>query len=357
MRRLPAQDEQGILDLLLQGVAYREIGRRFGNSTSSVARVAEDARKKTQDFDSLRRLSVLLKKAGLSVFDASRASKLMEALSIWGISVDELGDYVRVNEKFLSERAPNEDFLFYAVKLMQLEQVSGRTYQEVVEDFEKKVKEVAETEERKLALENEARGLTVELRDTKKNLAEIKLEIEKTTIVQKGLAEIGPNKLAQLVRFVRDFESIGFDANQAKRIANWRRELQKLCINPDELDKYIAEKGPLEAQNNSLRLANERIEADVNVHAVHRATLVAENTVLQATDLILRTGILTMQCKSCGHPLPIWLPTQEYFWNLTNTGQGVIFQCRNCGTPQSFTPWDIAFQIAWMILPTNVKSE
>jgi RNase P subunit RPR2 len=356
VRRLPAEDEQEILNLLLQGVAYRKISRQRGTSISSVARIAEDARKETPDFDSLRGLSVLLKKAGLSVFDATRASRLMEVLSTWGISVDELGDYVRVNEKFLKEKVLSEDFIFYAMKLAQLEQAYGRPYQEAVEDFEKKGKEAAEAEERKMALDNESLVLKAELNETREGLAELKSEIETANTARKGLAEIGLHKLAQLVRFIQDFESLGFDAKQVKRLVMWYRGLQKLHIDPDELDKYIAERGPLENQNNSLRLANERIEADVDAHAIRRTTLVAENFALQAVDLILRTGTLTMRCKSCGHPLPIGLPTQESFWNLTNTGQVLSFQCQSCGMPQVFTPWEIAFHIAWVILPTNQKT-
>jgi transcriptional regulator with XRE-family HTH domain len=340
----------------LEGATYREIAREFGVSVATVSRVFEDARKMMPDVDSLRELSILLRKAGLTVFDATRSCRLMESLNKWGISLEELGGYVRLNERFLSERALDENFLFYAVKFMQLEQVSGRNYQEVVEDFEKKRKEAAEAEERKLALESESVVLKSELNETKGRLAELKSEIEKASTVRKGLAEIGLHKLAQLVRFIQDFESLGFDANQVKRLVMWYRELQKLHIDPDELDKYIAERGPLENQNNSLRLANERIEVDVDAHAIRRAVLVAENFALQAVDLILKTGILTMRCKSCGHSLPIWLPTQESFWDLISTGQVLIFQCKNCGVSQEFTPWEIAFQIALVILPTNKKT-
>jgi len=353
VRRLPPQVEREILKRALQGATYREIAREFSVSVATVSRVFEDARKKMPDVDSLRELSILLSKAGLTVFDATRSCRLMESMNKWGISLEELGDYVKLNERFLSERALDENFLSYALKLMQLEQVSGRTYQEVVEDFEKKGKEAAEAEERKLALEKESLVLKAELNETKAKLAELKSEIEKATTVRKGLAEIGLNKLAQLVRLIQDFESLGFDANQVKRLAMWNRRLQELHIDPDGLDRYIAERGPLETQNNTLRLANERIEADVNAHEIRRATLVAESFALQAVDLILRTGTLTMRCESCGHSLPIWLPTQEAFWNLINTGQVLIFKCHDCGMSKVFTPWEIAFQIAWVILPTN----
>lgn len=353
MHSLPVEVEQEILKLLLQGVAYRVIGRRFGISTSSVARVAEDAREKTPDFDSLRALSVLLKKAGLSVFDAARASRLLQALSICGISVDELDDYVRLNERFLSKRALDEDFLFYAVKLMQLERACGRTYQEVVEDFEEKRKGAVEAEERKVTLEEECLSVKAELDETAGRLAKVKSEIEEATTGRKGLAALGLHKLAQLVRFVQDFEALGFDANQVKKLTTWYRGLQKLHIDPDELEKYIAERGPLEAQNELLKLANDKTKGDVSSNAILRAILVAENSALKAVDLVLRTGILNMQCKACGHPLPIWLPTQKSFSDLVKTGQVVAFQCPDCGMSQSFAAWEIAFRVAWMILPTN----
>jgi transcriptional regulator with XRE-family HTH domain len=342
VRRLPSELDRKILDLLLQGVAYREISRRFGISTSSVARVAEDARKENPDFDSLRRLSVLLKKAGLSVFDAVRASRLLEALNKWDISVDELGDYVRANERFLSERALNEDFLFYVVKLIGLEQISGLTYQEVVEDFEEKVKGAAEAEERKLAFEKESQSFKAESSEAAGRLTELKAEIEDATTVQKGLLKIGLHKLAQLVRFVQDFEALRFDANQVERLFTWYRGLQKLHINPDALEKYITEKGPLDAQIELLRLLKDKANSDIDSSAIVRKTLVVENAALKAVDQISRTRILSMPCKSCGHPLPIWLPTQKSFSDLMKTGQVLVFQCQNCGMPQSFTAWEIA---------------
>ena len=135
----------------------------------------------------------------------------------------------------------------------------------------------------------------------------------------------------------------------------WHRQLQELHINPDELGKYIAEKGPLEAQNNNLRLTNEGIVADIKANAARRAILQAENSALPVINLVLRTGILTVRCKSCGHSMQIGLPSQESFWNLINTRQVLIFRCQDCGTSQSFTPWEIAFQIAWMILPASYR--
>jgi hypothetical protein len=348
--RLPPQVERGILKRLLEGATYREAAREFAVSTASVHRVFEDARERMADVDSLRELSILLRKAGWTVFDATRSCRLMEALSKWDVSLNELDCYVTLNERFLSERGLDETFLSYALKLMQLEQDSGRTYQEVVKDCEEKEKAATEAETRKLTLNDECFRIKAESKEAGDKLAIVKSEIETATTARRGITEIGLNKLSRLVKFIQDFEAIGYDANQARTLALWRRQLQGFHIDPDELDKFIAEKGTLEAQNNGLRLATERIKADVQTNEDRRANLVDQNTALQALDQILRTGILTMQCKSCGHSVPIWLPTRESFLNLISTGQVLVFQCEYCGTPQSFTPFDIAFQIAWMIL-------
>lgn len=128
MRRLPPHVDWEILQRLLQGDTYRQVAHEFGVSTATVSRVWEDARKEMPDADSLRELSILLKKGGSNVFDAIRSCRLMESLNRWGIGLDELGRYVELNERFLSERTLDENFLYYAMKLMQLEQVSGRTY-------------------------------------------------------------------------------------------------------------------------------------------------------------------------------------------------------------------------------------
>jgi hypothetical protein len=351
LRALPQDLDEDILNRLFQGFAYRRIGNEFSISIATVNRVAADAGKKIPDFDSLRQLSVLMRKTGLSIFDATRACQLIETLNTWGISIDELCDYVKLNEELLSKRTLNEDFLFYALALMRLVEESGRTYQEVVEDLEKKRRETAEAEEKKVALEKESLGLKTELEDTKRNLAEINLQIAKATTARKGLTEIGVGKLAQLVRFIKDFESMGFDVGQLKRLAVWRRELERLGIDPNELGDFVAEKGPLEAQNDNLRLDNERIKGQINTQTILRMTLLAGNSVLQAVDQILRTKSFTMFCKSCRHPMPAALPTQESLNNLTSTRQVWSLRCSNCGTQQFFSPWEIALHIAWVILP------
>lgn len=356
MRRLPLELEQEILRRAFQGETYRQISDELNVSLATVNRVFEDARKRMPDIDSARELSNMLRKTGLRVFDATRAGKLMESLNKWGISLQELEDYVRLNERLLSEKALGEDALAYAVRLMQLEQSSGQTCQELVKSFEKMQIETAELEDRKANLENEIRELKTDVTEAKTNLAEAKSEIEKATTARKGLAEIGIDKLALMVGFVEDFESLGFDGGQVQKLAVWYQELKELNIDPANLGKYIAERGPLQTQNINLKHANKRIEAEVNTQVSRRENLMAENSALQAVNQALRTRTLTMYCKSCRTPLQIALPTREFYYSIMNTGQVLSAWCPTCGLQQAFTPWEIAVQIAWIILPTDTPT-
>jgi RNase P subunit RPR2/uncharacterized protein (UPF0335 family) len=256
----------------------------------------------------------------------------------------------------MSEKDLAEAFIYYATKLMQLEQTYGLTYREVTEDFEKKRKEAAEAEDRKTALENERVKITADLKDVKENLAEAKSEIAEATTARRGLAEMGVGKVAQLVRYMQDLESTGFDVGQVKKLFSWRRELEKLYIDPDGLGRFITERGPLESQNNILRLASERIEASLSAQTTRRAALMTEDSALHAVDQVLKTRTLTVFCKSCGHPLSTALPTQESIRDLINAGQALGLVCPRCGAHQLFSPWEIALQIAWIILPTSTTT-
>lgn len=355
VRRLPSDIDREILNQLIQGSSYRATGRRFGVSIASVARVAEDERGRTPDFDSLRAVAVLLNKEELTVFDVERAHRLLENLGKWGLGVDEICDYVELNQRFLLSRSLDEDFVFYAVKLLRLEKTSGRSYEELMEDCDRKMADAVEAEQKKTALDSESLVVTVELRKAKTDLEETKMEIEKAVASRRGLRELGLNKVAQLVQFFQDFQSMRFNADEVKRLAVWRRELEELHIMPDALREFITDRGPLEAQNENLRLANKRIEAEVNTQEIHRVTLLEGNSALRAVDEILRTGTMNVLCKSCSYPLPTALLTKELLLDLMRTGKVLILDCPKCGLRRMFGPWDIALQIAWIILPTDKR--
>lgn len=90
MRRIPLELEKEALRKILQGATYRGTSLELGISLATIDRTVENERRKVPDFDTLRALRTLMEKRGLSVFDATRACRLVEILNNWQIDLDEL---------------------------------------------------------------------------------------------------------------------------------------------------------------------------------------------------------------------------------------------------------------------------
>jgi len=58
---------------------------------------------------------------------------------------------------------------------------------------------------------------------------------------------IGLEKLAQLAQFIESFEAPGFDVETVRKLAEWKRALAVMGINPNTLEQYIKEKGRLKS--------------------------------------------------------------------------------------------------------------
>jgi hypothetical protein len=54
-------------------------------------------------------------------------------------------------------------------------------------------------------------------------------------------------KLAQLAQFIESFEAPGFDVETVRKLAEWKRALAVMGINPNTLEQYIKEKGRLKS--------------------------------------------------------------------------------------------------------------
>ena len=90
MRRITSDVEAHILGMLLAGHTYREIAREQDVTISTVNRFVEDERRRTPDFDEIRRLVLKLKKLNMTLYDAYRGAKLLEKLNELGIPLQEL---------------------------------------------------------------------------------------------------------------------------------------------------------------------------------------------------------------------------------------------------------------------------
>lgn len=81
MRRITSDVEAHILGMLLAGYTYSEIAPEHDVTISTANRIVEDERRRTPDFDEIRRLVLKLRKLNMTLFDAYRGAKLLEKLN------------------------------------------------------------------------------------------------------------------------------------------------------------------------------------------------------------------------------------------------------------------------------------
>jgi len=58
---------------------------------------------------------------------------------------------------------------------------------------------------------------------------------------------------------------LGFDANVVGKLAEWRKSLAEMGVDPDELEMFVKEKGPLEYQVSKLRATVKRMTSLIDV--------------------------------------------------------------------------------------------
>ena len=127
---------------------------------ATVNRVIDDARKRTPDLDELRGLNFMLRKGDSSVVDAIRGARLLDGANEFGVSLDRLESFIKLSERISSERGVEaERFIEKSVKLMGLEAKTGKSYEEVVKDFEEKRSEFKNLEGKVLASRKRSKGL------------------------------------------------------------------------------------------------------------------------------------------------------------------------------------------------------
>ena len=77
-----------------------------------------------------------------------------------GVSLDRLESFIKLSERISSERGvETERFVNASVKLMGLEAKTGKSYEEVVKDFEERMKRIEDSEARAKSVQEENRKL------------------------------------------------------------------------------------------------------------------------------------------------------------------------------------------------------
>jgi RNase P subunit RPR2 len=351
LRKTTDEIKKDIFNEWINGASYRETSEKHGVGLGTISRIIDEYRKASPDIDQLRGLHVRLKKNGFTYFDAIRACRYLEYLNSYGIGLSELQQYIKMCQRILSDKNLQDNVMTYAVKLMQLEEKCQKTFEKVVEDFDNIVSETAnikaENEKMKLKnreLEEEAENTTRKIGKLKEEKAQISTQIEKLANAHKLLQKVGLRKLLVLAKLDQDFETLDFSIEEIKKLSKLKQDLINVGIQPDNLKSDITQVQSLSSQITSLRSQVDSLEN-------RRQRLLKANPALQAADEILRTNTIKVLCRSCHDLLPLPLPSKnQQARAILRSGSTIPITCPKCGYRQTFSPLEVAAQIAYTLL-------
>lgn len=364
--RIPQRVIDAIIKALIRGDSYRRIRRDYRVSLSTISRVKEALKRRIPDLEELRALNVLLRKHGLNFLDAARGAKLLDALNKLGVSLDELAKYTEMNEKvFISaEHQDPDEIVSAAIRLIKLEEETGKTYGEIVQDFEEKRAKSAKLEaKRKYALAQERRlqeknrQLDDNLKKSERKLKNVEAKIGTAVATEPQLKALGIHKLAKYAKFIREIESLNFRAEDVQEAARCLENLQRAGISPDQIEDYIRTKGPLEAQILELESRNKSLLYYNNALEERTWRLWDEESACSIVNQIHSTGIFHLPCRYCKRPLRIQLPTREQYAQQAKNSWFLSVPCLQCLEVNVFRHEEIAAQIGLLLYPTSRAHE
>lgn len=371
LRKIAKSDEQKALQLWIEGHAYRSICDRLRISLGAINRIVDDARKRAPDLDELRKLNVTLKRGESSVHDAIRGAKLLDRLSEQGIGFDKLDAYIEFSDGISSEHGVEaEKFIDAGMRLMGLEAKTGKSYEGVLKNFEERIKQIEGLEAKAKSVQGQIRELMErkaqlegEIREAKERLNSTLQDLNHIITTQERLQKLGLEKVSDIARFVEDFELLGFDANMVRKLANWKKSLTAMGIDPDGLERFVKEKGTLEAQISELEKERRRLEGIVKKLRDEHVRLFEETTSLQAEVLklgklgkVVKQERLILPCKVCGmEGVFVKLRTASEYRGMLNSGSVLQYRCFNCGQWAPYTAWEILTKMGLLVAPERLK--
>ncbi len=207
-------------------LSERKIAARLGIGLGTVSGILKQAKKKMPDLDDLRRLNMSLKNAKASWVEAMRGATMLQRLDTLNIDVEDIPKCT----KFLKQYKENAGaYLDAAVRLQQLENETGLTYEELIVEYEEKKESLPQL---KTKIEN-AKRQEEKLNNSIRELEALK-EIQDTLDAN----NISTSILDLFIKRHKQFQEKGFTLDVATVIAN---ELSRFDMTPVQAAKLLAE--------------------------------------------------------------------------------------------------------------------
>ena len=344
-RLLKPESKARALRLWLSGLTYRAVTEETGVSLGAMNELVNEARKKAPDIDDLRQLNVTLQKSGVALADAIRACSVISQLHELGVGINELSEYVESSKKLATAQGVGAaELVESAIRLLKLEKETGKPYHEVVREFENKQARVNELDLKIKALSNERVKIQGELSQANEKLSKTLQELKHAISTKERLQRLGLEKTATLAEFIEDYERLGFNVREIQKLNEWRKSLAEAGINPDKLESFIRERGPLEKQLRSL-------EEELSQGKARLKILVTMEREAQDVQRIrnLMDMKKTFACGYCG---------SQFFHELRRfqvnqclaSGQPIVLNCHRCGAPNTFNPYEVLAKLGFEVL-------
>jgi hypothetical protein len=219
MSRISSHSERRIVELWFQGLPRDLIAQRLCVSGSTVSKIVNLLPEFLQE---LRSLSIELRKLGLSPAEARSGANFISKLGQLGMKPRELEGYIEASKK-ISKKAGYEpqQIVEAAVTLSNLEAKAGKSYFEVLRQFEITIRH-------NRSLKEENRRLEVE---------------QKKKLVQNRVTE---NEIKYIINLRQDFRVYGIDLADAETLQRYLQNMQETNGDPTKFVEYTKKHGSLE---------------------------------------------------------------------------------------------------------------
>lgn len=237
MGRISSHTEKRIAELWFEGLPRDIIAQRLCVSGSTVSKIVNLLPESQQE---TRSLSMELRKLGLSPSEAKEGAKLISKLGQLGVKPNQLEGYIESSKKISKEAGYEpQQVVKSAMTLSNLEAKAGKSYFEVLREFEI-------TTEYNRSLKKENRRLEVE---------------KKEKLVQNKVTE---NEIKYIKELRQNLRLYGIDLADAETLQRYLQNMQETDGDPKKFVEYAKKHGSLEenvkAEEEALQILIRRIE-------------------------------------------------------------------------------------------------
>jgi len=338
------------LRLWLNGLTYRLINEKTGVSLGAMNELVNEARKKAPDIDDLRQLNIALQKSGASVLDAARGAKMLDKVNELGIDLERLEGFINIVDKITSEHNVEADkFIGSAIRLTELETKSGKPYHEIVREFDGKQARVKELDLKVKELDSQRANIQGELSRAKEKLSKTLEELKQAIGIKERLQRLGLEKASALAEFIEDYEMLGFDAREVQKLAEWRKSLAGAGIDPDKLESFIREGGPLVKQLQAIKEEISQGKTQLRILSKMEKDVQRRVEDVQRIEHILQCRMSSFVCPGCGGVTLREVRRSEVQMCLS-WGQPLTIVCQRCLAPNQYDPRTLLLNLGLEVL-------